>query len=161
MHPSTKVPPIRIACFLAGLFVIEVALQSVIERYDTTIFSVHMVQHVLVTLVGSPLLALGAAITVLLRVSRPTVRGRYILPVLHSRIVRAITFPIVAWLLFAGVMWGTPFSPLFNESLTQPLLHQLEHVAYVTAGLLFCGAAVAAGPPPRRRAPPRRGLHLA
>ena len=45
------------------------ALLSGIERYDTTLFSVHMVQHVLLMLVAAPLLALAAPITLLLRLS--------------------------------------------------------------------------------------------
>ena len=38
-------------------------------RYDTTLFSVHMVQHVLLAMVAAPLLALAAPITLILRVS--------------------------------------------------------------------------------------------
>ena len=59
------------SCWLLGLGAIVVALQSPIERYDTTLFSVHMVQHILLTLVAAPLLALGAPITLLLRFARP------------------------------------------------------------------------------------------
>ncbi len=85
-HPNTPVPRRRIVAWLAGLIVIEIALQSPIEAYDTTLFSDHMVQHVLLTIVAAPLLALGAPITLLLRFARPETRRRWILPVLHSRI---------------------------------------------------------------------------
>ena len=64
------------------------ALLSGIERYDTTLFSVHMVQHVLLMLVAAPLLALAAPVTLVLRVSSPETRRRWLLPVLHSRVVR-------------------------------------------------------------------------
>jgi len=40
--------------------VVVVATQTGIARYDTTLFSVHMVQHVLLTMVAAPLLAAGA-----------------------------------------------------------------------------------------------------
>ena len=43
------------------------ALISGIERYDTTLFSVHMVQHILLMLVAAPLIALAAPITLILR----------------------------------------------------------------------------------------------
>ena len=73
------------SAFLWGLVAIELALQSPIERYDTTLFSAHMIQHILLTLIAPPLIAAGAPITLLLRFSRPAFRRRWILPVLHSR----------------------------------------------------------------------------
>src|SRR5436305_253390 len=79
------VPFRRTAAFLLGLGAIEVALQSPIEHYDTTLFSLHMVQHILLTLVAPPLIAAGAPVTLLLRFTKPDVRRRWILPVLHSR----------------------------------------------------------------------------
>ncbi len=159
-HPGNRVPRSRIVAFLAGLAVIEIALQSIIERYDTTLFSVHMVQHILLTLVAPPLLALGAPITLALRVARPEFRRRVALPILHSRLLRFLTFPVVAWLLFASVMWGTHFSPIFNESLEQPLVHQLEHLAYLVAGLLFWWPVVGVDPSPWRIPNPVRAMYL-
>ena len=160
MHPTNHVPRIRPVMFLAGLAVIEIALQSIIERYDTTLFSVHMVQHVLLTLVAAPLLVLGAPITLILRVARPEPRRRFLLPILHSRAVRVLAFPVVSWLLFAGVMWGTHFSPIFDQSLREPIVHQLEHVVYLTAGLLFWWPAIALDPGPWRMAHPVRAMYL-
>ena len=60
-------PRRRTVAFLAGLAAIAVALLSGIDAYDTTLFSIHMVQHLLLTLVAAPLIALGAPITTLLR----------------------------------------------------------------------------------------------
>jgi len=159
-HPANPVPRLRTVAFLAGLGAIEIALQSIVERYDTTLFSVHMLQHILLTLVASPLLALGAPVTLLLRVTRPGFRRRYLLPMLHSRVLRVLAFPVVSWLLFAGVMWGTHFSPLFEASLDDPLIHDLEHVAYLVAGLLFWWPAVNLDPGPWRMAHPVRAMYL-
>ena len=55
-HPAHPVPVRRSVAFLGGLLMLELALQSPIERYDTTLFSVHMVQHILLTLIAAPLL---------------------------------------------------------------------------------------------------------
>jgi putative membrane protein len=159
-HPGHPVPRVRVVAFLAGLAAIEIALQSVIERYDTTLFSVHMLQHVLLTLVASPLLALGAPITLLLRAARPNFRRRFILPILHSRVVRVLAFPVVSWTVFAAVMWGTHFSPLFERSLEEPFIHDLEHLLYLTAGLLFWWPAVALDPAPWRMPHPVRAMYL-
>jgi putative copper resistance protein D len=119
-----------------------------------------MVQHLLLTLVAAPLIALGAPITLLLRAATPDVRHRLILPVLHSRIVRVVSFPVVAWLLFAGVMWGTHFSPLFDASLENPLIHDLEHALYLGAGLLFWWPAVGLDPSPWRMPHPVRAMYV-
>src|SRR6187551_747384 len=116
-HPTNRVPSFRYWCWQSGIFVLVIALASPIATYDTTLFSVHMVQHLLLTMVAAPLLALGAPITLLLRVSSSETRRRWILPVLHSRLMRAISFPVVTWVIFAAVMWGSHFSPLFDASL--------------------------------------------
>ena len=158
-HPASRVHRIRVACWLLGLSAILVALQSPIERYDTTLFSVHMVQHILLTLIAPPLLALGAPITLLLRAVRPETRRRVILPVLHSLPVRVVTFPVVTWLLFALAMWGTHFSPIFNQSLEEPAVHQLEHLFYLVAGCLFWWPVVALDPSPWRMREPVRILY--
>ncbi len=136
----------RVAFLLAACSAIELALQSPIERYDTTLFSVHMVQHILLTHDRGAADRGGAPITLLLRFARPDVRRRWILPVLHSRVLRVLTYPVVAWLLFAAVMWGTHFSPLFNTSLEEPFVHQLEHLLYLGAALLFWWPIVGVDP---------------
>ena len=73
-HPTKPVPRRRVWCWLAGLGVLVVATQSVIGAYDTTLFTVHMTQHLLLTMVAAPLLLLGAPVTLLLRASSPEVR---------------------------------------------------------------------------------------
>ena len=151
---------VRSVFFLGGLLAIAIALQSGIERYDTTLFSVHMVQHMLLTLVAAPLIALGAPITLLLRVATPAVRRRWILPVLHSRLLRVVSFPVVAWSLFAAVMWGTHFSPLFDVALEDRTVHDLEHLLYLAAALLFWWPAVGLDPRPWRLNHPVRVLYV-
>jgi putative copper resistance protein D len=159
-HPANPVPRRRTVAFLGGLVAIAVALLSGIDAYDTTLFSIHMVQHLLLTLVAAPLIALGAPITTLLRAATPNVRQRVILPILHSRVMKVLTFPVVAWILFAGVMWGTHFSALFEASLEDPLIHDLEHALYLAAGLLFWWPAVGLDPSPWRMPHPVRAMYV-
>lgn len=159
-HPERPVPRSQVAAFLGGLGAIAVALMSGIEAYDTTLFSVHMVQHLLLAFVAAPLLALGAPVTLLLRAASPAVRSRAILPVLHSSPVRLLAFPVVAWLLFAGVMWGSHFSPLFDAALEDPLVHDLEHALFLGSALLFWWPAVGRDPVPWRMRPPARVAYL-
>ena len=159
-HPAHPVPRRRTVAFLAGLSAIALALLSGIDRYDTTLFSIHMVQHVLLTLVAAPLIVLGAPITTLLRAATPNVRRTVILPILHSRVLRIVSFPLVSWLLFAAVMWGSHFSPLFNAALEDPAVHDLEHALFLGAGLLFWWPAVGLDPSPWRMPYPVRAMYV-
>jgi putative copper resistance protein D len=154
------VPRLRTGAFLGGLAAVAVALMSGIERYDTTLFSVHKDQHLLLLLVAPPLIALAAPITQLLRAASPAVRTRLLLPLLHSTPVAVLAHPIVAWLTFGLVLWVTHFSPLFDIALENPGAHQLEHAAYLIAALLFWWPVVGLDPAPRRMGYPARLLYL-
>ena len=158
-HPANPVPRRRTVAFVGGMAAIAVALMSGIDRYDTTLFSVHMVQHILLTLVAAPLIALSAPITLTLRLASSGTRRRWILPFLHSRVMRVLSFPVVAWVLFAAVMWGTHFSPLFDAALEDPVVHDLEHGLYLITALLFWWPAVALDPAPWRMTHPIRALY--
>jgi putative copper resistance protein D len=160
LHPGHPVPAARTAAFLGGLLAIAVALESGIERYDTTLFSVHMVQHLLLMLVAAPLIALAAPVTQLLRAAAPGARSRWLLPVLHSKAVAALGHPIVAWLSFTIVLWATHFSPLFDLALEDRGIHQLEHGLYLGTSLLFWWPVIAADPARRRLPYPVRALYL-
>ena len=160
-HPSNPVPRGRLWAWLAGLGAIIAALASPIEFYDTTLFSVHMIQHLLLSFVAAPLLVLAAPITLLLRWVSPEARRRWVLPVLESRVVRFISHPLIAWIAFAGVMWFSHFSPLFDAALDDFALHRLEHALFLGTALLFWWPVIGADPSPHRMAFPARILYLA
>jgi putative copper resistance protein D len=141
----TPHPRWRVASFLAGLAAIVVALSSPIEAYEGVLFSVHMVQHMLLELVAAPLLLLGAPVTLALRVVSPPVR-RSLLGILHSRVVALVTFPLVGWLLFAAVNWGWHFSTLYDQALENAALHYFQHATFLGAALLFWWPVVGADP---------------
>lgn len=155
-HPGSPVPMRRTVAFLGGLLAIAVALLSGIEHYDTTLFSVHMVQHMLLMLVAAPLIALAAPVTQVLRAASPAVRRRWLLPILDSTVVKALGNPVVAWLSFTIVLYVSHFSPLFEASLEDQFVHDVEHVLYLTAALLFWWPVVALDPAPRRLGHPAR-----
>ena len=161
LHPANPVPRVRLWFWLGGLAAIILALASPIEFYDTTLFSVHMVQHLLLSFVAAPLLVLSAPITLLLRWASPQARRKWIMPVLESRVVRVLSHPLVAWVLFAGVMWFSHFSPLFDAALDDFTLHRLEHALFLGTALLFWWPVVGADPSPHRMTYPARILYLA
>jgi putative membrane protein len=158
-HPAHPPQAWRIAAFLGGLAVIVIALTSPIEAYEGELFSVHMLQHMLLELVAAPLLLLGAPATLALRASSPSVRQR-LLSVLHSRVVAVLSFPLLAWLVFAAVNWGWHFSTLYDQALATPWLHDLQHVTFLAAALLFWWPVVGADPARWRLAYPVRLFYL-
>src|SRR5260370_2396668 len=58
--------PGRTAGYLVGLFTILAVTASGIGTYDTTLLSVHMVQHMVLAMIAPVFLALGAPVTLAL-----------------------------------------------------------------------------------------------
>jgi putative copper resistance protein D len=160
-HPSSPVPRLRVAAWLSGVAVIGVALVSAVDVLADDLFSVHMLQHLLLAMVAPPLLALGAPVTLALRSSPPRLRRGILLPLLHSRAVKAVSWPPVGWAAFAIVMWATHFTPLFNAALENELIHWGEHLLYVGAGCLFWWPVIGADPLRWRLGPLARIAYLA
>jgi len=158
-HPQHPPSGWRVAAFLAGLAVIGIALTSPIEAYEGQLFSVHMLQHMLLELVGAPLLLLGAPATLALRAASPSVR-RALLAIMHSRVVAVASFPLLAWVLFAAVNWGWHFSSLYDQALETPWLHDVQHVTFLTAALLFWWPVVGLDPARWRLPHPARLFYL-
>ena len=159
-HPASPVPIGRTLAFMAGLGTIAVALLSGVERYDTALFSVHMVEHLFLMLLAAPLIALAAPITQVLRVATPRIRQRVLLPVLSSGVVKALGHPVVAWLAFTLVLYVSHFSPLFEAALENQFVHDLEHVLYLVAALLFWWPVIGLDPAPKRLSHPARVGYL-
>jgi cytochrome c oxidase assembly factor CtaG len=160
-HPANQVPRWRIAAWLAGVGAIAIALVSAVDVYAESLFSVHMVQHLLLAMVAPPLLAFGAPVTLALRAASPQVRRSVLLPALHSWPIRAISWPPVGWILYAVAMWATHFSPLFNAALENHALHSMEHLIFLVAGVLFWWPVIAADPLRWRLSPIGRMAYLA
>ena len=136
-HPSNRWPRRRTVAFLLALVAIGSALLSPIDSLSDDLLTVHMAQHLLLVAVAAPLIAASGIGTLALRFATPSTRNRVLLPILHSRIVTVLTFPVVGWIAFAGVMWGSHFSGLYDAALLDDGVHALEHLLYVAAALLF------------------------
>jgi len=148
----------RWACF-GGLAVVAVALVSPVGTYADALLSVHMAQHVLLTLVAAPLVLLGQPGALALRVVSPGRRRRW-LRMGHGRTLRLASSPLLAWGLFAATGWAIHFSPLFDAALRSHPLHVAEHALFLATALLFWWPVVG-GHPGRRPLPhPVRLLYL-
>jgi putative copper resistance protein D len=135
-HPARPWPALRALAFHAGLAVIVLATQSSIGAYDEVLFSVHMVQHLLLIMVAPPLLVAGRPIMLLLHASRNPVH-RWTKAVIRSRVVSGLTWPPVAAAVYAAVIIGTHLTGFMNEALRHPVVHDSEHLLYLVAGYLY------------------------
>ena len=149
----------RVVGFLTGVLTLAVALLSGLEAYDTRLFGVHMVQHMLLGMVAPVFLALGAPVTLALRTFRPGPR-RALLAVLHSRVAKVLSFPAVPWVLFIGSPWALYFSGWYPATLTSRPMHDLMHLHFVLVGCLFFWPIIGIDPVPGRVSHPFRILLL-
>ena len=157
-HPARPWPAGRTVAFLLGLAVIAVATQSSIGVYDDVLFSVHMVQHLLLIMVAPPLLVLGRPVTLLLHAARNPLHTR-VKRVLRSRAVSGLTWPPAAVALYAAVVAVTHLTPLMNLVLENEAVHDAEHALYLVAGYLYF-LPVVGSEPVRRLSPFGRYLLL-
>jgi putative membrane protein len=139
----------RTGPYLAGLGVLVVATQSGVAGADTTSFTAHVVQHLMLGMLAPVLLALGAPVTLALQSSPRQLRARMI-GILHSPPVRFVTHPVTAWALFGGSMFALYFTGLYAATLRSTALHDLTHLVFVTAGCLFFWPVVGLDPIPHR-----------
>ena len=133
------VPWPRLAAFAAGLLTLFVALASPIDTIgEERLFSVHMVQHLLLGDVGALLLVLG-------------LDGRLLRPLLRLRVVprlRVLAHPLVALPLWAAnfVVWHLPV--FFDAALRNDAIHALQHSLFVALGMLLWAALLEPLPGP-------------
>jgi putative membrane protein len=151
-------PAVRTILFLGpGVGSIAAVTVSGLAAYDTTLLSVHMVQHMVLAMVAPIFLALGAPVTLALRTLRGAPRRR-LLAVLHSRIARVLTFPLVAYAIFVINPFALYFSDLYRLTLENALAHELVHAHFILTGCLFFWPLVGLDPLPGRWPYPARAL---
>ena len=129
------------------------------------LFSVHMVQHMTLSMVVPPLLVFGAPVTLALRsLTRRTDGSRgpreWLLGVVESAPARFLSHPVVAAVVFAGSMIAFYYSPLFGLALSTHVGHELMMIHFLLAGYLFANGLVGVDPGPARPAYPLRLLIL-
>ena len=125
------------------------ATMSGLGIYDTTLLSVHMVQHMILSMVVPLALALGAPVTLALR-TLPATPRRWLLAVLHSRVAMVLAFAPLAFVLYVASPWALYFSPWYDASLSSSFVHQMMHVHLVLVGTLFFWPLMGIDPVPGR-----------
>ena len=79
----------HLAAFMGGLAAIFLALASPIEPFASLLLQVHMVQHLLLTMVAPPFLWLGLPLIPVLRGLPEPVRTYWVAPLMRSQTIRS------------------------------------------------------------------------
>jgi putative copper resistance protein D len=137
--------PARSAAFGVGIVALVLATQSGLAAYDATLFSAHVGQHILLGVVAPFFMALGAPITLALQASPRSTQVR-LLRALHTKPIRAITHPVVAACVFGLTLFALYFSPLYELSLRNEVVHELVHLHFFVAGSVFFWAVIGLDP---------------
>jgi putative copper resistance protein D len=144
----------RTLSWVAGVASLFAVTGTWLNDYGMALFSVHMTQHMVLSVITPLLLLIAAPVRLALR-TLPRDGGTagapraLILKALHSWFARLVTHPLVTIPLFIATLYGVYFTPLLDALMDNPAGHQLMLAHFVVTGLLFFGPIVAQDPWPR------------
>lgn len=147
--------PLRSACWLLGVGTIELMTATGFDGYGMELFSIHMIQHMTLSMLTPILLCLGAPVTLLLRAlsgggpARRHARAA-LLRVLHSRPAAVLANPIVTGILFLFSLYALYFTSLFDVLMSTMWGHNLMLVHFLLVGSLYFWGVLGVDPSPRR-----------
>ncbi|RNL70274.1 cytochrome c oxidase assembly protein [Streptomyces sp. I6] len=158
-------PVSRTVFFTVGVLSVALVMCTGLNDYGMVIFSVHMVQHMVISMLSPILLLLGAPVTLALRALPPAGRGRtgpreLLLALLHSRYIKIITHPAFTIPMFIASLYGLYFTPLFDFLMGSRAGHIGMMVHFLAVGLVFFWPIMGVDPGPHRPGYVMRMLEL-
>ncbi len=147
----------RLAAYLSGIFLLITATMSPIDMLGGQLLFMHMIQHKIVVMAAAPLLWLGSPFPIGLWGLPAVLRRRTTLFFARDSLLRrgvaVITQPGVAWLTFIVIYIGWHDSNLYNQALRKDWVHDLQHITFFVAAMLFWQHVVGAAPRLHKRLP--------
>jgi putative membrane protein len=127
---------------MGGLLALWAAIGSPLAALDEELLSVHMAQHILLSLLAAPLILLGApALPLLYGLPRLFKLRRGVARLLRSHMVREFggvcAQPAICWGVATVVFLGWHIPPLFQLGLRSEGWHAIEHGSFLGSGLMF------------------------
>ncbi|MER7108765.1 cytochrome c oxidase assembly protein [Streptomyces sp. NPDC000229] len=159
-------PVARIVFFVVGVLTVALVMCTKLNDYGMVMFSVHMVQHMVISMLSPILLLLGAPVTLALRAlpvaSRRGAKGprELLLALLHSRYMRVVTHPVFTIPLFIASLYGLYFTPLFDFLMGSKPGHIAMMMHFLAVGLVFFWPIMGVDPGPHRPGYVMRMLEL-
>ncbi|MEN8654192.1 cytochrome c oxidase assembly protein [Streptomyces sp. 21So2-11] len=156
----------RMIFFVIGVLSIALVMCTKLNDYGMVMFSVHMVQHMIISMLTPILLLLGAPVTLALRALPVAGRGNrkgpreILLMLLHSRYMKIVTHPAFTIPLFIASLYGLYFTPLFDFLMESKPGHLAMMVHFLAVGLVFFWPIMGIDPGPHRPGYVMRMLEL-
>ncbi len=120
---------LRLAAFATALALLSVALLPPIDTWAERLFTMHMVQHILLADLAPLLLLLGLTAVIL----RPLTKRFAVL----ERALGPLANPFVGLAVWLGIIYLWHIPALYDAALRYPALHVLEHAMFIVAGIAF------------------------
>ncbi len=147
----------RLASYTGGMLVLALALLSPIAVLSGQLFSIHMVQHLLLMMVAPPLILLANpfptflwALPTPMRTAVATAFRRLAVwlardAILSRSLLKAIA-PGSAWALYVLIFFAWHDGNAYSLALRFGAVHGLEHFTFIGAALLFWWHVTGAAP---------------
>ena len=144
----------RLVSYWACLICIALSLLSPIDALGQQLFFMHMIQHLLLIMFAPPLLLIANPMPVVLwgLPDKWRLKAGYALGhVLHRdsqfrNVLRKITAPGIIWLVWVIALFGWHDPSMYNAALRHEYIHDLEHLSFFIASMLFWWHITGAGP---------------
>jgi putative membrane protein len=126
--------------FAAGWGALVFSILPPLDSLSIQFFSVHMIQHELMMLVGAPLLIFGRplqrCVAGLPDMFRHGAAHAFRGPVM-STVWRVLTAPLIAWTLHGLAIWVWHLPALYDAAVGNEGIHTLQHAMFVGTSALF------------------------
>ncbi|MGY4099978.1 cytochrome c oxidase assembly protein [Nocardia sp. R16R-3T] len=146
----------RTIAWLSACAILLFATSSGVGRYSPAVFSVHMGQHMALSMLAPILFALGGAVTLALRALPAAGRGgvtgprEWILAAVHNPVSRLLTHPIVAAVIFVGGFYALYMGGIYDSFVDSHAAHLLMNLHFLLSGYLFYWVVIGIDPKPRQ-----------
>ncbi|MFF4749727.1 cytochrome c oxidase assembly protein [Streptomyces sp. NPDC002514] len=145
----------RAVSFVVGVLTVALTMCTKLNDYGMVMFSVHMVQHMVISMLSPILILLGGPVTLALRALPVAARGHkgpreLLLALLHSRYMRIITHPMFTIPLFIASLYALYFTPLFDFLMGSKTGHVVMMVHFLAVGVVFFWPIIGVDPGPHR-----------
>ncbi len=149
----------RTAAWLSGCLVLLIATSSGVGRYAPAMFSVHMAQHMLLSMLAPVLFALGGPVLLALRAlpaagrDAPPGPREWVLAAVHNPVSRFMTQPVIAAAFFIIGFYALYLGGIFDSVVGEHGAHLVMNLHFLLSGYLFYWVVLGIDPKPRQVQP--------
>jgi putative membrane protein len=131
----------QVAAFMSGLSFLWIGVSSPLSALDHDLLTIHMINHLVLMVVGPPLMLAGVP-GLLLLLGLPAKLGHAVHDLFFGnppaqRLLRLVTHPAFGWLCATATVIGWHIPAVFQLAMRSHWWHELEYACFTTAGFLF------------------------